>query len=82
MPARNPREVFKQPDQWKFESVNYRLDQTLYSQVPPSAKERFVAGLLNGFSTTIVKALNGAERSYRDTASAFDLKNCLGINRS
>ena len=30
----------------------------------------------------MVQALNLAEQLYRDTANAFDLKNCLGILRS
>ncbi len=50
MRARNPREVFEQPDQWRLESVNYGLLLALYSQLPPSAKELFVSGLLNVFS--------------------------------
>lgn len=35
-----------------------------------------------GFDPTMVQALNVAEQYYRDTATAFDLKNCLGIVRS
>jgi hypothetical protein len=48
------------------------------------ADKASVLGFLEklGFSATMVQALNVAERNYRDTASAFDLKNCLGIIRS
>ncbi len=35
-----------------------------------------------GFSADMVKALNAAESDYKSTASAFELKNCLGHLRS
>jgi hypothetical protein len=35
-----------------------------------------------GFSDDMVKTLNGAESDYKSTASAFELKNCLGHLRS
>ncbi len=35
-----------------------------------------------GFSDDMVKTLNAAERDYKSTASAFELKNCLGHLRS
>ncbi|MFL6390212.1 MAG: hypothetical protein ACJ71U_22245 [Terriglobales bacterium] len=35
-----------------------------------------------GFSDQMVKALNAAESDYKSTASAFELKNCLGHLRS
>lgn len=35
-----------------------------------------------GFSVDMVKALNAAESDYKSTASAFELKNCLGHLRS
>lgn len=35
-----------------------------------------------GFSPEMVKALNAAESHYKSTASAFELKNCLGHLRS
>lgn len=50
MRARSPREVFENPDQWKLESINYGLLSELYSQLPASAKDLFVAGMLNVFS--------------------------------
>jgi hypothetical protein len=50
MRARSPREVFEQPDQWNLESTNYGPLLELYSQLLPSARETFVAGLLNVFS--------------------------------
>jgi hypothetical protein len=35
-----------------------------------------------GFSADMVKALDAAESDYKSTASAFELKNCLGHLRS
>ena len=35
-----------------------------------------------GFGPDMIKALHAAERDYRSTASAFELKNCLGQLRS
>jgi hypothetical protein len=35
-----------------------------------------------GFSSDMVRALNAAESNYKSTASAFELKNCLGHLRS
>lgn len=35
-----------------------------------------------GFSITMVQALNAAESDYKSTATAFELKNCLGHLRS
>lgn len=35
-----------------------------------------------GFNATMVQALNAAENDYKTTASAFELKNCLGHLRS
>jgi hypothetical protein len=35
-----------------------------------------------GFSSDMVKTLNAAESDYKSTASAFELKNCLGHLRS
>jgi hypothetical protein len=42
--------------------------------------ESFLANL--GFHDDMVKALNAAEKDYKSTASAFELKNCLGHLRS
>lgn len=42
--------------------------------------EDFLSNL--GFSADMIKALNAAESDYKSTATAFELKNCLGHLRS
>ena len=45
-----------------------------------STVESFLTKL--GFSTTLMLALDEAEKDYSDSSSAFELKNCLGHLRS
>lgn len=64
MRSRHPREVFENPNRWKFESTNYGLIMSLYGQLSEGDKAFFLGGLLNVYSRREVAAKRHAEGNY------------------